>query len=134
MTRMQLAATAEFARAHGMRLEFTAIPMDYPRVSPLDFSRANMGSLFNCGLKCAEQGRLWTTVDEAYSSANYAMSRWRLDRTSAGAPTQTACPLDTASRSDQQLRAARDTTPAVQAGPVDEIGSARIAPLPDLVH
>ena len=63
MTRMQLAATAEFARAHGMRLEFTAIPMDYPRVSPLDFSRANMGSLFNCGLKCAEQGRL---VDDNY--------------------------------------------------------------------
>lgn len=29
MSRMQLASTAEFARAHGMGLKFTAIPMDY---------------------------------------------------------------------------------------------------------
>jgi predicted acylesterase/phospholipase RssA len=128
MTRMQLASTAEFARAHGMELEFTAIPMDYPQVSALDFSRATMGSLFGYGLECAERGRLWTTVDEALSRADDAISRWHLEGASTRKRSQPACPLDDASSSGEQLRATRDAPPPAQADPAAEMDLARKAP------
>ncbi len=104
MRRMQLASTAEFAKNHGMRLEFTAIPMDYPRVSPLDFRPVTMRTLFNYGLNCAEEGRLWTTVDEAISRADYAISRLRVEAVSAQERAEPRCPLDVTARSRQQPR------------------------------
>lgn len=128
MSRMQLASTAEFARAQGMQLEFTAIPMDYPQVSALDFSQAAMGSLFGYGRECAEQGRLWTTVDEAISRADDATTRWQLEGMAARERLQTACPLDDASSSGRQLQATRDVTPVPQAGPA-EMSRAERAPL-----
>lgn len=125
MSRMQLASTAEFARAHGMELEFTAIPMDYPQVSALDFRQAAMGSLFGYGSECAEQGRLWTTVDEAISRANEAMSRRRLQGVSTRKRTGPACPLDAAPSSGEQLRATRDAPPPAQPDSAVEMGRAR---------
>ncbi len=117
MSRMQLASTAEFARNHGMKLEFTAIPMDFPPVSPLDFRARTMKSLFNYGLRCAEQGRLWTTVDQAISRADDAMSRWRVDtRTSRVAP-QPSCPLPRIVRPG--ARPSRDPSPSLQAARAD---------------
>lgn len=130
MSRMQLASTAEFAQAHGMELQFTALPLDYPQVSPLDFSRTTMGSLFGYGLECAEQGRLWTTVDEAISRANHAMSRWRLEGISARERATPACPLDDASGSGEQLRATRDAPPPAQTDSAVERDRQRKAPRP----
>jgi predicted acylesterase/phospholipase RssA len=115
MSRMQLASTAEFARAHGMELQFTAIPMDYPHVSALDFSQAAMGSLFGYGLECAERGRLWTTVDEALARADDAISRWHLEGASTRNRSQPACPLDATSSPGEQLRATRDDPAPAQA-------------------
>lgn len=129
MSRMQLASTAEFARAHGMELEFTAIPMDYPQVSALDFSRAAMGSLFGYGLECAEQGRLWTTVDEAISRADDAISRWHLEGTSVR-DGQPPCPLDEPSSSGEQFRAMRNPPPPTKADPTVQMDRARKAPRP----
>ncbi len=94
MSRMQLASTAEFARNHAMDLKFTALPMDYPPVSALDFRPATMRALFNYGLRCAEQGRLWTTVDEAISRADDAITRWQFLSTSTRNLPQTPCPFD----------------------------------------
>lgn len=128
MTRMQLASTAEFAEVHGMGLEFTAIPIDYPRVSPLDFSPATMGSLFNYGLQCAEQGRLWTTIDQAFSRADDALSRWQLDGVSDRKHPQPPCPLDVAPRSGRQFRGTRKAAQPGQAAPPIEMDRARKAP------
>lgn len=130
MTRMQLASTAEFARAHRMKLEFTAIPMDYPQVSALDFSRATMSSLFRYGLECAERGRLWTTVDEALSRADDAMSRWHLQGASTRKGSQPACPLEHASSSGKQLGATRDVPPPTRVNSAIEMDRARKTPRP----
>jgi predicted acylesterase/phospholipase RssA len=94
MARMELATAAGFAQLHGMDLQFTAVPVDYPQVGPLDFRPETMQSLFNYGAMCAEQGRLWTTLDQAMARADKAMSRWQ--RTGAASTQQHTpeCPLD----------------------------------------
>jgi hypothetical protein len=112
MSRMQLASTAEFAQAHGMGLEFTAIPIGYPPVSALDFSPATMGSLFNYGLQCAKEGRLWATFGQALSSADIALSRaGQLEPVSTRNRSRPACPLDVAPSSREQLQAGRNAAP-----------------------
>lgn len=80
--------------------------MDYPRVSPLDFSRATMGALFNYGFQCAKLGRLWTTVDQALSRADDVLSRGQLDGVSDRKQLQpTTSPLDVPRRSGEQFQA-----------------------------
>jgi predicted acylesterase/phospholipase RssA len=93
MTRMQLASTAEFARNHAMDLKFTAVPMDYPRVSPLDFRRSTMRQLFDYGAACATQGQLWTTIDQAISRADDAIAEWQRERSADRIPLTANCPL-----------------------------------------
>jgi predicted acylesterase/phospholipase RssA len=77
MTRKELASTAGFAQLHGMDLKFTAVPVDYTQVSSLDFRPATMRSLFNYGTTCGEQGRLWTTLDQAIARADKAVALWQ---------------------------------------------------------
>jgi hypothetical protein len=92
MTRMELATTAGFAQLHGMDLKFTAVPIDYSQVNSLDFRPATMRSLFNYGATCGEQGRLWTTLDQAMDRADKAVVRWQ--RTELSKAQQTPeCPL-----------------------------------------
>lgn len=95
MTRMELATAAGFAQLHDMDLQFTAVPPDYPQVSSLDFRPATMRSLFNYGAACAEQGRLWTTLDQAIARADKAMSQWEQRTGTASIQQHTPeCPLD----------------------------------------
>lgn len=125
MSRMQLASTAEFAETHGMELEFTAIPMDYPRVNPLDFRPVTMRALFNYGMRCAEQRRLWTTVDEAVARADYAISHTHLEGVPAGNRLLPLppCPLNSPDRTGQQKRAGRDPSTKAQANLSADISS-----------
>lgn len=94
MTRMELATTAGFAQLHGMELRFTAVPADYGEVSALDFRPATMRSLFNYGAACAEQGRLWTTVDQAIARADQTVIQWKHTGPDAKQQPGPACPLD----------------------------------------
>jgi len=94
MTRKELATTAGFAQLHGMDLQFTAVPVDYPEVSSLDFRPATMRSLFNYGAACAQQGRLWTTLDQAISRADKAVARWQHTGTPSQEQQMPECPLD----------------------------------------
>lgn len=125
MTRMQLASTAQFAQAHGMGLELTAIPIDYPPVSALDFSPTAMGSLFNYGRQCAREGRLWATFGQALSSADIALSRaGRLEPVAGRNRSRPACPLDVTPSSRGQLTAGRNAVPAEAAPGLDQPASA----------
>lgn len=94
MTRMELASTAGFAHRHGMELLFSAVPPDYSKLSALDFRPATMRSLFDYGASCAEQGRLWTTVDQAIARADRAVARWQQTGPLLKDPQTPECPLD----------------------------------------
>jgi hypothetical protein len=94
MTRGQLATTAQFAEVHGMDLQFTAVPADYSQVSMLDFRPATMRSLFNYGASCAEEGRLWTRVDQAITRANKAAAKWQRSEEGSKQQQTPECPLD----------------------------------------
>ncbi len=94
MTRMELATTAGFAQLHGMDLEFTAIPADYPPVSSLDFRPATMRSLFEYGASCAEQGRLWTTLEQAAARADKAAAQWQHTAPASRVLAVPECPRD----------------------------------------
>jgi predicted acylesterase/phospholipase RssA len=98
MTRLELATTAGFAQLHGMELQFTAVPPDYSPVSALDFRPATMRSLFEYGATCAEQGRLWTTLDQAIARADEAVARWQRTGALPQQEQPPQCPLDEAAR------------------------------------
>jgi len=40
------------------------LPFDYPKYSSADFRASTMRPLFEYGARCAQSGRLWTTMDE----------------------------------------------------------------------
>ncbi|MEA3183438.1 MAG: hypothetical protein QOI59_6961 [Gammaproteobacteria bacterium] len=98
MTRIELATTAGFAQLHGMELQFTAVPADYSQVSALDFRPATMRSLFQYGATCAEQGRLWTTVDQAIARADRAVARSQQAQPPSKEQQTPGCPLDESAR------------------------------------
>ena len=97
MTRMELATTAKFAQVHGMDLHFTALPVDYPQVRSLDFRPATMRSLFEYGARCAEQGYLWTTLDQAVARAERAVTEWQQSGPASKEQQTPECPLDASS-------------------------------------
>lgn len=64
-SRRALVLSALFARHFGMHFRFTYLPMSYPDHGSLDFKFSNMHSLFDYGVRCAEAGQLWTTLNQA---------------------------------------------------------------------
>ncbi len=93
MSREALTATSMFAQRNHMNLKFTEIPIDYPRVGPLDFRASSMRSLFDYGAACAGKGLLWVTVDEAMARFEKAASA-RLDSTATDQSRKNpGCPL-----------------------------------------
>jgi hypothetical protein len=103
-----------------MDLQFTALPVDYPRVSSLDFRPATMRSLFEYGARCAEQGRLWTTLDQTVARAEKAVSEWQQPEPAAADQRPTECPLDASSVAPRgtapNLNVARIGTDTVRIG------------------
>ncbi len=64
-SRRALVLSALFARHFGMHFRFTYLPMSYPDRGSLDFKFSNMHRLFDYGVRCAEAGELWTTLNQA---------------------------------------------------------------------
>jgi predicted acylesterase/phospholipase RssA len=64
-SRRTLALNYTLAHLHGMQFHFSYIPMTYPYQGSLDFKPPAMQALFDYGMRCAEQGRLWTTIEQA---------------------------------------------------------------------
>ena len=54
---------------YDMDFRFTYVPVTYPFKGPLDFKFDSMHALFEYGARCAEAGRLWTTLQHAINEA-----------------------------------------------------------------
>ena len=64
MSRAQVVAVDQFAEKYRMSVQSTYLPFDYPKYSSADFRASTMRPLFEYGARCAQSGRLWTTMDE----------------------------------------------------------------------
>jgi hypothetical protein len=99
--------TSEFAQKYDMNFRFSSIPMDYPFRGPLDFQPSSMRVLFDYGVECAQEGRLWTTVEQA-TTRGRAVIPVGFDGRRASDPQMTPpCPLNTLAvplQSTAQLR------------------------------
>jgi hypothetical protein len=94
LARANVMLTSEFAVKYVMNFRYSSIPIDYPFQGPLDFRQSSMRALFDYGAECAEEGRLWTTVEQATAHAQAVMATG-FDRRQAPGPQLTpACPLD----------------------------------------
>jgi hypothetical protein len=56
-----------------MSVQSTYLPFDYPQYSSADFRASTMRPLFEYGARCAENGRLWTTLDETMDTVARAI-------------------------------------------------------------
>ena len=64
MSRAQVVAVDQFAEKYRMSVRSTYLPFDYPQYGSADFRASTMRPLFDYGVRCAQSGRLWTTMDE----------------------------------------------------------------------
>src|SRR5882672_637594 len=64
MSRAQVVAVDQFAEKYRMSVKSTYLPLEYPKYSSADFRASTMRPLFEYGARCAQNGRLWTTLDE----------------------------------------------------------------------
>jgi predicted acylesterase/phospholipase RssA len=90
MSRAQVVAIDQFADKYRMSVQSTYLPYDYPTYSSSDFRAAMMRSLFEYGARCAESGRLWTSMDETMTTVAAALPA---SRRVPAADQQVACPL-----------------------------------------
>ena len=98
MARTEVALTSAFAQKYGMNLRLTVIPIDYPSGGPLDFHQASSRKLFDYGVECAREGRLWTTVEQAIAHSERALATARAkSKTSPESHALVMCPLDDSS-------------------------------------
>jgi len=68
LSRAQVVAVNQFAEKYRMSVQSTYVPFDYPRYGSADFRASTMQALFDYGVRCAQSGRLWTTLDETMST------------------------------------------------------------------
>ena len=68
LSRAQVVAVDQFAEKYRMSVQSTYLPFDYPKYSSADFRASMMRPLFDFGARCAERGRLWTTMDETMAT------------------------------------------------------------------
>jgi predicted acylesterase/phospholipase RssA len=72
MSRAQVVAVDQFAEKYRMSVQSTYLPLDYPKYSSADFRASTMRPLFEYGARCAQSGRLWTTMDETMDAVEAA--------------------------------------------------------------
>ncbi len=90
MSRAQVVAIDQFADKYRMSVQSTYLPYDYPKHSPSDFQASTMRPLFEYGARCAQSGRLWTTMDETMATVMAAAPAAKRP----GSPDEeAACPL-----------------------------------------
>jgi predicted acylesterase/phospholipase RssA len=68
MSRAEVVAVNQFAEKYRMAVRTTYLPFDYPRYSLTDFRASTMRPLFEYGAQCAQDARLWTTLDETMAA------------------------------------------------------------------
>jgi hypothetical protein len=69
ITRGNVEVAYAFARRHEMTLQATAVPIDYPFGGSLDFAPPAMKALFDFGVRCATQDRVWTDALDVLDAA-----------------------------------------------------------------
>ncbi len=74
MSRAQVVALDQFAEKYRMSVRSTYLPFDYPQYSSADFRASTMRPLFEYGVRCAQSGRLWTSLDETMGALALAAS------------------------------------------------------------
>jgi predicted acylesterase/phospholipase RssA len=67
MMRTTLELTATSAELEGAHFEYSAIPVAYPNLAPLDFRASTMRALFQYGVDCAQTGHLWISSPQVAS-------------------------------------------------------------------
>jgi predicted acylesterase/phospholipase RssA len=72
MSRAQVVSVDQFADKYRMSVESTYLPFDYHKFSSADFRASTMRPLFEYGERCAQAGRLWTTMDETMAAVTAA--------------------------------------------------------------
>jgi hypothetical protein len=90
MSRAQVVAIDQFAAEYRMSVQSTYLPYDYPEYSSSDFKASTMRPLFEYGARCAESGRLWTTMDETMATVAAAAP---VAKRSPSPDEAVACPL-----------------------------------------
>jgi predicted acylesterase/phospholipase RssA len=90
MSRAQIVAVDQFADKYRMSVQSTYLPFDYPKYSSADFRASTMRPLFEYGARCAQNGRLWTTLDETMATVQAAAPATK--RTSP-VDQEVGCPL-----------------------------------------
>lgn len=96
MSRSQLQLASAFAAERGMTFQVAEIPVDYPYAGSIDFRFAKMRSLFEYGARCAEGGRLWTTLPDALIRELDGLARLAPNRqpNSRGRAEDMPCPAE----------------------------------------
>jgi predicted acylesterase/phospholipase RssA len=80
MSRAQVVAVNQFAEKYRMSVQSTYLPFDYPKYGSADFRASTMQALFDYGARCAQSGRLWTTLDETMNTVAAATSASKQSR------------------------------------------------------
>jgi predicted acylesterase/phospholipase RssA len=86
MMRTTLELTASSTEVEGAHFEYSAIPITYPNLAPLDFRASTMRSLFQYGFDCAQTGHLWISSPRVASGD--------ADRGDDGSNQKVRCPAD----------------------------------------
>jgi len=90
MSRAQVLAVNQFAEKYRMSVQSTYLPFDYPKYGSADFRASTMRALFDYGARCAQSGRLWTTLDETMNTVEAATPASKQTRL---AGQQVECPV-----------------------------------------
>jgi len=90
MSRAQVVAVNQFAEKYRMSVQSTYLPFDYPKYGSADFRASTMRALFDYGARCAQSGRLWTTLDETMNTVAAAVPASKRNQM---ADRQTECPV-----------------------------------------
>jgi len=93
MSRAEVVGVNQFAEKYRMAVRTTYLPFDYPRYSLTDFRASTMRPLFEYGARCAENARLWTTLDDTLAAAVEAAPP---PKGSSPANQEVECPLRSA--------------------------------------
>jgi predicted acylesterase/phospholipase RssA len=86
MMRTTLELTVTSAELEGTHFEYSAIPVAYPNLEPLDFRVSTMRALFQYGVDCAQTGHLWISSPRVASED--------ADRGDDGSNQRSRCPAD----------------------------------------
>jgi predicted acylesterase/phospholipase RssA len=89
MARAQVVAVDQFAEKYRMSVRSTYLPFDYPQYGSADFRASTMRPLFDYGARCAQRGRLWTTLDETMDTVARAAPATKRSR----GEQKVECPL-----------------------------------------